>query len=595
MDVTLPDGVVISGVPEGTTQTELLGRLQLAKHPSAGALMKQMASQQTLGDMGPLDKFNAGMGLAFTNLGRAGKQMFGMGSDYQENKDTDRALTSTGAGMAGNIAGNVAAFAPAALVPGANSIAGAVALGSVMGAFQPSDSTAERFGNMGKAALLNAGIQGVSQYPNQIYEAAKTAVKKPFQIAQAAAEPLYESGRDKILSRALTEATGGGRQQVIDNLKNARELVPGSLPTAAEAAGSGGIAAMQRSAAAVDPEAYAVRAAQQNEARVGALDEMSGTGGQRAFFDADRRTAANALYEKAYEKGVDIRRNPETGQFLPKSEIAGVKGEITKLTQRPAIQEAMERARTLAANEGVKLTDPSGSIKGLDYVKRALDDQIKTSQGNEQRILVDLKNRLLTTLDRLSPDYAQARLTFTEMSKPINRMDIAQEISDKAINKLTGALQPQAYARALSDNTAARATGFGKATLENIMEPQQLGVLNNIKEDLARSVAARDIGRGPGSDTVQKLAMTNLMQRAGLPLGVLNTPGVGRVGNWLYQNADEQMRKRLAQALLDPKETAALLEKVKPYIPMGSPSQLTKDNAAMLGRALLLPSAAASQ
>jgi hypothetical protein len=192
----------------------------------------------------------------------------------------------------------------------------------------------------------------------------------------------------------------------------------------------------------------------------------------------------------------------------------------------------------------------------------------------------------------LSPAYASARSTYQTMSKPVNQMDIAQQIADKSVNKLTGQVNPQAYARALSDDTAASATGFNKATLQNTLEPQQLAMLEAIKKDLARSVSARDLGRGPGSDTTQKLAMTNLMQRSGLPMGVLNVPGVGRVGNWLYQDADKEMRKKLAQTLLSPKETAALMERVKPYVPMGSPSQLTKDKAALLGRALLLPAMA---
>lgn len=592
MDVTLPDGTVIEGVPDGTTKDQLLVKLQRAKHPAAQSLMQNMAAQHTAQDTSAGGRFLSSYGMGVANLGRAAKQMVGMGSDYQENKQIDRELMKTPAGFAGNLTSNIVNFAPLSVIPGANTIVGAGAIGATAGALQPTDTTGQRLGNMALGGALGSGVQTVAQYPSQIYEGAKNLVKKPFETAHAAVEPLYEGGRKNILARTLAEATGPGRQQAISNLKNTQELVPGSLPTAAEGAQSGGIAALQRSAAAVDPESYATRATQQNEARVKALQDLTGSSGQREFYDASRKTAAKELYEKAYEKGVDIRRDPTTGHFLPKAVIAGRKGEISKLMARPAVQDAMQKARALAANEGVRLNDPAGSVKGLDYVKRALDDEISKATGNEQRVLVDLKNRLLTTIDNMSPDYAQARVTFQQMSKPINQMDVAQSVADKSINKLTGQIQPQQYARALSDDTAASATGFNKATLANTMEPQQLGQLEAIKQDLARSVQARDLGRGPGSDTTQKLSMTNLMQRSGLPMGVVHMPGVQRVGNWLYQNADQQMREKLAKTLMNPRETAAMMEGFKPYVPMGSPSQLTKNRAALLGRALMLPAAA---
>ena len=537
--------------------------------------------------MGGMQKFNAGVGKAMTDVGQGAAQMVGMGPSAQEVQDRralDKPLMATGAGMAGNVSGNIAMLAPLAVAPGGATVAGAGALGALAGALQPTEGGQERLGNMAMGGALGAGVQTVARYPAEIWDAAKGLGRG----LKATVEPFYEGGREAILSRALRNASGGN-PDVSARLAGARELVPGSVPTAAEVAGSPGIAALQRTASATNPEAYATRAAQQNEARIRDLTELAGTQGRREFFAADRATAADSLYSKAYEKGVDIRRNPETGHFLSKAEISGVKGEITKLTSRPAIQDAMESARKLAANEGVRLTDPTGSVKGLDYLKRALDDKISTATGNEQRVLVDLKNRLLTTIDRLSPDYAAARTTFRDMSKPINQMDISQTIADKSINKLTDALKPQSFANALTDDTAAAATNFRKATLENTLEPAQLARLNAIKDDLARSVQARDLGRGPGSDTFQKLSMSNLMQRSGLPDTAMRVPMLGRVANWAYENADNRMRQQLAEALLNPREAGRLLNAAPP---MGLPPNTNPaigERAAMLARMLMLP------
>lgn len=582
MNVELPDGTIIEDVPEGTTKEQLLGKLQLAKHPAAQSLMQKMATDQTLGEMSEGGKSLAGWGLSVANIKRAGQQMLGMDSDYQENRGQDRALSRTASGAAGNIAGSITNFAPLAVIPGANTVAGAGVIGSIMAGFNPTDTTGERFGNMAQGGAMGAGLQAVAQYPNQIYEGVKSLVKKPFETAHAAVEPLYEGGRKNILARTLAGATGPGRAQAITDLKGAKELVPGSLPTAAESTQSGGLAALQRSAAAADPESYATRSVQQNEARARALQDLAGTSGRRTAAERARDAAAGPLYKQARQQGVD----PEMAKVL--------QPQIKNLMERVP-SGVKEKARELARLNG-EVMDKGGSVNGLHWMKLAVDDMLssggQTGIGSQtKRALTQYKDDLLTVIDDLSPAYGQARQTYHQLSKPVNQMDTAQLIADKSINKLTGQVQPQNYARALSDDSAVAATGFNKATLKDTFDPPQLGQLEAIKQDLARSVMARDLGRGPGSDTTQKLAMTNLMQRSGLPMGVLHTPGIGRVGNWLYQNADDEMRQVLAKTLLDPKKTAGMMEGFKPYVPMGAPSQLTRDRAGLLARGLLLPSA----
>lgn len=517
----------------------------------------------------------AGAGKAISDMGLGIRQLVGNASqeEVDARKAQDAPLMNTGAGFTGNILGNVAA----AVTPGLGMAGTGAALGK--GGLQAagkyllaSPSTLGGLATQGGLGATQGLIQptatGESRTINTAVGGAAGGIIPALGIAlrggKAAVEPLYEGGREQILSRALRNATGPNADAVAQRLATPQIHVPGSMPTAAEVGESGGLAAMQRAAAATDPEAYATRAAQQNEARVTQLRDLAGSAGERDFHAASRSASAEQLYDEAYKAGVDIRRNPVTGQFRSAAEIAGTKGEITKLLKRPAVQEAVEEARKLAANEGVKMTDLAGSVKGLDYVKRAIDDKIKATQGNEQRVLVDLKNRLLTTIDGLSPKYAEARKTFTEMSKPINQMDIAETIAGKSINPLTEILQPQAFARALSDDTAKSATGFNKATLSGVLEPDQLGKLEGIKQDLARAVAARDMGRGAGSDTVQKLAMTNLLQRSGIPEGAINFYGMGTVGKALYSNADDTMKQRLAQALLNPQEASKLMQRAAP-------------------------------
>lgn len=562
------------GTPEFETVSQAY---QLAKDPGAKYKAKsQPVPVNPTDDMNILQTGAAGLGKMMVDTGRGIKQLIGpadpqgLQKRIDDESDLTKPLMNTWGGNIGNIAGQVGlALLPGGLMKGGGRLAGAPGLTAAGGMMMAPPSTLTGLGvgavqgaaqgviqpvtsDQGFGRLTNTAVGGVA---GGLVPAAGMALG----TIRGAVQPLYEGGRQQIVGDAMRQATGPNTNQVINNLQNSQVLVPGSLPTSAEVGNSGGLAALQRAASAVDPESYAFRGQQQNAARVAALQDMAGTGGQRDFYAANRDATANQLYKQAYDKGVDIARDPNTGQFLPKAEIAGRKGEITKLMQRPAIQDAVKEARTLAQNEGVKI-DPAGSVKGLDYVKRALDDQISKATGNEQRVLVNLKNRLLTTVDTMSPDYAAARTVFRDMSRPINQMDIAQDLATRSINPLTGVMQPQAFARNLTDDTAARATGFNRATLQDIMEPQQLGILNAMRDDLARSVAAQNLGRGAGSDTTQKLAMTNLMQQSGLPLGIMNLPGVGRAGNWVYQMADDRMRQQLAQALLDPRQAAQLMQ-----------------------------------
>lgn len=106
------------------------------------------------GEMSGLDKFLAGGGKAVVDMGRGLGQMAGLVDDQSviSARERDAALMDTGAGMAGNIAGSIAALAPTAMIPGANTYAGASAVGGIYGALQP---TAED-----ESRLLNTAIGG---------------------------------------------------------------------------------------------------------------------------------------------------------------------------------------------------------------------------------------------------------------------------------------------------------------------------------------------------------------------------------------------------------------------------------------------------
>lgn len=112
------------------------------------------------GISGP-QRFLEGVGKGFADIGRGIGQRVGLVDEKEvaESRKRDEVLTDTGAGSAGHIAGNIAAFLPAALLPGANTVAGAALLGGASGLAQPTvegESTAK---NAALGAILGGGAQ----------------------------------------------------------------------------------------------------------------------------------------------------------------------------------------------------------------------------------------------------------------------------------------------------------------------------------------------------------------------------------------------------------------------------------------------------
>lgn len=173
--------------------------------------------------MSGTDKFLAGAGKAFTDLGRGAHQAAGELAPYlmaatgkptrqdvgkaigaptraemDAIKQQDAPLMKTGAGFAGNLAGNVAGALPLALTPGANTGAGAALIGSGLSMLQPVGKDESRTLNtiLGGAFGYAGNMVGAKAIPAAInWAKGKVAGKLAEKTANAARDATVAEAR----------------------------------------------------------------------------------------------------------------------------------------------------------------------------------------------------------------------------------------------------------------------------------------------------------------------------------------------------------------------------------------------------------------
>lgn len=514
-------------------------------------------------DMSGMDTFFAGMGKAGWDIARGLGQLTGQVSrqDMDEVKARDADLMDTGAGLAGNIAGNVI---PALAMP-ASTIPRALATGAAQGFAQPVGTNDSRTMNTAMGGMFGAAVPAVAT----AYRAGKALVEPAIAPQRTAARILEQFADDP---QAMRLAAAGQH-----------EILPNSSPTLAQVAQQPGISTLERSMSnqpgPMQAE-YSKRMLEQNAARTSAMNELAGEGGKLEMFKASRAAVGEELYVRAMAE-------------VP-GDTKWIKGEVSKLMQRPAFVSALKEAQEIALNQGIKVSpkNPENATQLLHFTKMALDDQIETVMraggGNKAKALIDTKDKLVSLMESkdFSPSYREARDTFKQMSKPVNEMELAAELRSKLIPAAQEGMDAPANLNFGTFSQAMRARGDDIA---KVMSPEGKKTLENVFQDLQRAGRAESLGKAKGSPTTQFLTTQNLMRQiagpAGLPQGfmervgesAMRLPGVGSAAGWLTKGTDAGVQAKLAELLMDPKTAAqafALINKQPGAIGRGTQKAL---------------------
>lgn len=307
-------------------------------------------------------------------------------------------------------------------------------------------------------------------------------------------DPWLPGGTTRAAVRTAAQAAGQDAPAIAATLRNPQQFVPGSAPTAGEAAAPVGrteFSALQEIVKGRDPTPYENIAQSQNAARISALRTI---GQDKAALDAartNRSSIANTNYGAVRNQVVDI--DPDLGALL----------------ENPILQAPLKRAAVLSSGRGTPPDLASGEVTvgQLQDMKMAIDDVLRNPDtfgigASEAQLIDTLRKKLIKLTAEKSPGWEKARAVFAAQSRPINQMEIGQYLENKLSPALadlgaTGSQRSQVYAQAMRDaeGTVKRATGQSRGSLPELLEPEQLQTATAVGQDLARAATNERLAR----------------------------------------------------------------------------------------------------
>lgn len=679
----------------GYTDAEIIGHLTApvvketltvpAQMQGSGGMIQPAPRQQErpldpTSGMGEGEKFAAGVGKAVVDAGRGAQQLgkeilhySRLNYDPQgvaqqraaidESRRLDRALMNTGAGMVGDISGNITmsllpglgaralgqvANAPSLVNAGTSYLApktllGSFGIGASQSLLQPVGENESRVLNAGVGGEISLGANLLGRGISSLYQGGKALVR-----------PFTEKGREYIAGDVLNRYAGN-KASAIANMKRPAELVKGSLPTMAEMADDPGISQLQRTLQNLPQTNSAItnRMVENNAARVKAIKDIAQN--EAALNQAMiKRTEAITPYRKIISSSdaeivpsravtyIDRVLKSATGQRSPiVNEISNVRKKLLLnypledrakdaiILTKQAIENPAKGAESYIKNinklNGMKKILNSLSnydidesqaikqIKGLGITikshKEVQSDVLKTLRANNKyetspeqlygirthiSDLLNAKNpdgsrtysalsRELTAIQKMIdrsiyktvPEYRTYLKEYERLSRPVNQMVIGNKILQGSASRLEKSggevsLYPEQYARTLDNirGLVSSATGYKRtAGLSDIFDPQQVSVLNNIRADLARAEAGKNLGRAVGSNTRQNFASDNFLRNIlgpiGAPESIVDGGVLKKISAPLHiveKFTSDDLNAVLAEAAVNPKYAAQLME-----------------------------------
>ena len=387
---------------------------------------------------------------------------------------------------------------------------------------------------------------------------------------------------------AYLEATEGRAGDIVQQLRyGPSEIVPGSKPTAAQAASPMGVtkfSALGASAAKALPTEYYARGLEQKAARVNAMRGVGKTPADLSAAVKARGDEAKILYGAA-EKPVitadavftDLLARPSMNKVIARArKLATEKGFSFQTGQNRPAQTVTSKVLN-AQGQPITTVLPAEFAQypgsSLHFIKMAFNDLTKNPErfgigATEAAAINKTRDKFLNWAETQNPPYKTARQAFAAKSKPINQMEVGQYLEGKLTAPLgVGEQRAGVFATAVKDaaGTIKRATTNEARfkALTDVLTPDQVRVVESIRDDLARAAETK-IQAQKGTPTAPKVdQLASAAQRtARLPNLMSRITSVANdIMSRVVGNIDSKLAIQLATEMLDPQAAAAAIEK----------------------------------
>ncbi len=357
----------------------------------------------------------------------------------------------------------------------------------------------------------------------------------------------------------ISEIVGGPEvaRKLAAEARKAKEIVPGSQPTTAEALAhlpeASPIIALQNKTASAPggiSAMFGAREAAQKEAREKALRSFAGTEDDLERAIAARTAASGPNYKEAFDQVV--KRDPE----------------LKALWKDPFFKKEVGDAWELFRHSQPDRKLREGYTEFLHYVKHGLDQKLSrtgdSALNRAQRSAVnDVRTQLVDWLNKRNPSYDYAREQHRVASVPINQMQVGQELIRK-LQSPTGAETPSSFLRTADDATKMirSVTGMPRQSLGQVLTPEQEAATRSVALDLERKLASMKPAQATRLAHGVDIAAGQIDR---LP-SLLKTPFV--VANWLIGKmavkSEKAVDEIIAYRLLNPAEFAKAIEVLPP-------------------------------
>jgi hypothetical protein len=622
VDVVMPDGTVIEGVPEGITQDELKRMLQGYDAPKLTDewrrnTMRSMAGAKAK-DSSWLKKaaMNIGAGAQelFTGAEQRLNDMFGneqKGAELKRRVADERAVAealaanTTGGGalqVAGNVLPTLAvpvgafantairagtllprayqalragrAMAPAAATTAKLGTAGlvgdAVLSGGVYGALRPTAEGESVLGNAAEGAAFSAALPAVGLGVNQIRRVTTAGGGRERAaeqiVRETAGEGADQATRQNVLSRTLGQLRGLGPQGPIP------------LTTAAQL-DSADLARLERGSRTLNSGNW--YDFDQSQARAVA-DEFGAATGEAGML-GPRKAARSNRWDSNFARADEASNMNKFG-----SDIKAFRGDLDEAMRLPEASNPQVRSMIQAIADDidrVSASDVPYSPAHLQQIRANLSASFSPMNPNAFTAAPRSSPMRLQVMDQL--DYILNRATdgkwqqvvddYASGSRLVDQSKAAGRVRDSFYDRNTGRVLGVA-ADAAGDVPKITEAGLGRAInrgsdragnvqLSSAAQTRLNTVLDALRRQNITQRVARTATAGGGSNTASdRIAAEAAGQAADAIAGAAGAPGaaVARTGiDALRAFANTQRDRALAEALQNPQELRRMLEQLE--------------------------------